>query len=208
MGLVWAIRKLKSSGSAVIDQWSSLVGDLVERLYEAAGPEIAIREENMGFHPIKVFHSLQKHGYNADLPSLFQHWPASDQNALVLPVCLYSCLQYDDSAYNSGEFIRIARAQWNQQHHGIPIMFGAFLLSSNATEIKYAMRRLVQEGDDLNVVARTKLLKGFFSEWTRRYPYDQFGLIEELTPLSIAVTFADLKLVRQLIELGANPCLV
>ena len=166
-------------------------------------------KEQLCFHPMKVFRSLQKHRPDSLLPTLFLHWPAREQNPFVLPICMYCCMQSDDTRlpYSADQFIRIAETQCARQYPGIPLLIAALLFMDSPGRF-HAARCLVAAGVDPNAIASTARLTEFAAKWRTSFRCCMFARIDEVTPLALAVTLEDLHLVRILIQLGANPCLV
>ena len=182
---------------------------VIERLCVAAMIGMPVVKEQLGFHPMKVFRALQKHHPDALLCSLFSSWPASEQNPFVMPVCLYSCMHWTDREmpYCTVEFIRMAQAQCARQYAGVPLLFAVLLYASPQGRL-HAARTLVAAGVDPNEIACTARLKEFAPTWRSSSGSYLFARIDEVTPLALAVTLNDNNLVRELIQLGANPCLV
>ena len=167
------------------------------------------QKEKLCFHPFDVFKSLQKHRPDALLRSLFSHWPATEDNPFVLPVCIYSCIQSGEPKlpYCTGEYIRIAETQCARQYPGVPLLVPA-LLFTDAPERSHAAHSLVALGVDPNEIACTARLKEFYRKRRSSSCTEIFARLDELTPLALSVTLKDHHLVRKLIHLGANPCLV
>ena len=225
-GLVYALKKCltnpsrneeisipfgcKSGGKDKRDPQCALTQyQLLAKLCVAAKCSVGDVKEKLCFHPFEEFRSLQKHRPDALIPSLFASWPASEQNSFVLPVCIYSCIQSGDSSlqYHTAEFIRIAQDRCARQCPGVPLLLAALIYSGARGRVNVA-GSLIAAGVDSNAIACTARLKEFAPTWRPSSGSDIFARIDEITPLALAVTLKDLHLVRKLIQLGANPCLV
>ena len=181
---------------------------LLGRLCKVANIRIRL-DQQIGFHPIKMFRSLTKHGIDALISNLFQHWPASEQNPFVLPVALSGIFSLSHTDYLNAEFMTIAMVQFSRQWPAIPLLTAAILLCNNSEERVRAVRRLVAAGVDTNAITPTAALKEFISnEHCAILDGRLFSFIEESTALALAVAFDDHKLAHTLLELGADACLV
>ena len=237
-------------------QPASGICSLLEKLCVAASSGVPHYENQLGFHPIKLFRSLKKHRPDSLFPVLFARWPATDVNPFVLPVCLYSCLQSAHTPYNTAGFIQIAQAYCTRQYPGISLLVVALLLSTDPAESLRAAPRLLAAGNDPkasagngpkasagndpkasarndpkasarndpnapsgngpnasvwndpNAITSTAILRAFASKWSRFYGQNLLDLVDQVTPLALAVASQDSALARQLLQLGANPCLV
>ena len=163
-------------------------------------------DEQLGFHPIEIFRSLKKHPQNPLLPFLFSFWPATEKNPFLVPVCLFGCMQTANTPYNSAEFILSAEIQYFSQNPGIPFLFAPLLTSVTSSERVQIARRMVAAGLDPNPIAPAALIKELLPKG-RNILGKLFGMLE-VTPLALAATMGEFSVVRELIKLGANPCLV
>ena len=102
----------------------------------------------------------------------------------------------------------MADAQCARDHPGISFLVITLLVASNALDRLHAARRLIAAGVHANAVALTGRLKELAPKSGTLSRNEFFCHIDEVTPLAIAVALNDTALVRELILLGANPCMV
>ena len=90
---------------------------------------------------------------------------------------------------------------------GIPALLGSLILTTIPEERVLAAGRLVGAGLDPNEITQIEALKA--SKLLQNSLNQQvLALLEEVTPLAYAVAIADDNLVKQLLDLGVNPCQV
>lgn len=185
-----------------------LIANLLHGLCNAAKLGITPLDQQIEFHPMKIFRSLKKHGAFDLLSNVFNNWPANEHNPFVLPVTLYAIYESADSPYNTAEFIVIAQGQFARQWPIIGLLQAVILLSNNSADRVRAVRRLIPAGVDPNTITNTKILQEFVQKEGCIRDDMAFDLLQELTPLGIAVIFNDRDLAHTLLTLGANACLV
>ena len=184
----------------------SVADRLLQKLCNAAQASTGDFDKQILFNPSDVLAYFTKEMFSSKPVFLFKFWPQSVRNPFVPILCIYGSYQFEECAYNSPEFLKTAQTLCAQTDPPTPILHSALLLAKNSSERVSAARRLVNAGLDPNSITHNSLLFG--CPLMKGCRTSLVFYMEEITPLAVAVSFADFNLLHCLIKLGANPCLV
>ena len=163
-------------------------------------------KNQIGFGQFKFLKSLRRHNCEAALMEIFYHWPPAKENPLVLPVCLYGCLQAKMSIYCEKEFIDLARFQCSTMQNQCTLLIFTIIVAKSSEERVRAAERIVSSGDDPNGLANSSGINEL--KCLQNEVKELIEVFTEISPLALAIALMDDTLIQTLIKLNANPCLV
>ena len=183
--------------------------NLLKELCKEAQRTDSLLENQIGFHPIKLLRSLQKHRGDASLFSVLTYSFGTRQNPFLLPTTLSRVLQPADNTSPLGSFTTIP------QKERASLLVTALLIAPDSAARERAARRVIAAGIDPNAVTTSaqhlfRDLPGHACKpkWRAMYRLELFDRIVELTPLAVAAVLQDYLLARTLINLAADPYVV
>ena len=135
------------------------------------------------------------------------------RNPLVLPICLHVATHKECRSILNDEleFCRISESQLSMIGFSIPLLHLALIVATNSSERCDAARWLVKNTSDPNELAliggsnRMKIQTIILYKINREKFFEN---VDQVSPLGIACALDDLELVKTLISLGSEPCLV